>query len=78
MATVETYVVIDTELAVDDMIHESIGNETSFRKSIDGTKAILKFNVRFPNTMAGKTKYTHAEILQFLSDNSVSWEAAGP
>lgn len=69
-----TYAVIDTNLITNDMINESIGNETSFRKSLNKARSILKFNVRHPNSMAGKTKYTHAEILQFLIDNSGDWE----
>lgn len=78
MAFAQTYVTLDEDAVIDDMIEESLGTETSYRTSIDGTKAILKFNVKHPNTMSGKTKYTHTEFLQYLSDNSVTWEAAGP
>lgn len=70
-----TYVVIDTDLIINDMINESIGNESSYRKSLDRSKSILKFNLKHPNTMAGYTKYTGLEILQFLSDNTLDWDA---
>lgn len=73
MAIETTYIVIDVDLITNDMINESIGNETSFRKSLDDTKAILKFNVRHPNSMAGYVKYTHTEILTFLTDSILEW-----
>lgn len=74
----KTYVVIDTNLVTNDMITESIGNETSFRKSLDETKSILKFNYMYPNTMVAYTKYTNAEIIQYLVTNKADWEATGP
>lgn len=74
MNNTATYVVIDVDSIIQDMIEESIGNENSFRKSLDGTKAILKFNTKYPNTMKGYRKYNHKEILQFLTNNVSDWE----
>ena len=68
-----TYIVIDVDLITNDMVNESICSESTYRKSLDGTKAILKFNVKHPNSMVGVVKYTHEEILIFLSENSVDW-----
>jgi len=56
------------------MINESIGDEDSFRKCVDGSKGILKFNTKYPNTMSGFTKYNNVEIIQFLKDNALAWE----
>lgn len=75
MAIESTYVVIDYDLIIDDMVNESIGNETSYKKSLDETKAILKFNKKHPNSMKGYKKYTHSEILQFLIDNDADWNS---
>ena len=68
------YVVIPTIEIVDSMIEEAIESPYSIRKSLDGSLAILKFNTSFPNSMGGYLKYTHAEILQYLTDNKASWE----
>lgn len=69
-----TYVVIDTILIIQDMIEECLETQGSIRKSLDGSKAILKFHVMYPNTMAGHIKYTQEEMLQYLADNTVEWE----
>ncbi len=69
-----TYVVIDTVLIVQDMIEECLETEGTLRKSLDGTKSILKFCVMYPNTMAGHIKFTQEEMLQYLVDNTVEWE----
>jgi len=74
MAIESTYVVLDTDVATRDMINESIQSESSIKTSLDGTKLILKFNTKFPNTLSGHTKYTYLEILEFLDNNSADWE----
>ncbi len=68
-----TYVVIDTDLISNEMVNESINQETTIRKSLDETKSILTFNVKYPNTMVGYPKYTLAEITQILIDNTSDW-----
>lgn len=68
-----TYVVIAVNDITDDMIAEAVNTPTSFRKALDRTTAILKYNTRFPNSMNSQTKYTHAGILAYLVTNTVSW-----
>jgi len=68
-----TYVVIDLNMVTALMIEEGIGEEDTVRQSLDGSKAILKFSTKYPNTMSGFKKYTHTEILQFLQDNTLTW-----
>lgn len=69
-----TYVVIDTVDIMDEMFEHSIENEGTFRTSLDGTQAILTFCTEHPDHMAGKIKYTQAEMLQYLINNSELWE----
>jgi len=38
-------------------------NESMLRYSLDGTKAVVKYNGEQPDFLDGKTDYTHAEIL---------------
>jgi len=63
-----TYVIINEIDITDTMIHESLNTSSSYRKSLDGTKAILKFATEHPNCMVGRQKYTHDEIITELVD----------
>ena len=74
MAISSTYVVIAVNLITDSMIEESVNTASSYRRSIAGTEAVLKFNTLHPNTMANHAKYTHTEILQYRDANSADWE----
>ena len=38
-------------------------NESMLRYSLDGTKAVVKYNGEQPDFLDGKTAYTHEEIL---------------
>lgn len=69
-----TYIVINTNEIVNDMINESVNTAMSFRKSLDGTKGILKFETAFPASMVGHLKRNHSQIVQYLIDNSTDWE----
>lgn len=73
MSNEATYVPINTVDIVDAMIVESVNTETSYKKSIDKTESILKFNIKNPNLMAGKTKYDHAGITQYIVDNPAKY-----
>lgn len=73
MSISSIYVVINMDLITDDMINESLNTESSFRKSLDGTQAILKFNTLHPSSMSGFIKYDHAKMLQFLTNNIIEW-----
>jgi len=39
----------------------------TLRKSIDGTKTFVKYEGSQPSFLAGKTEYTHSEILVILA-----------
>jgi len=68
------YIVIETKNITQDMVSESIHNSDTFRKCNNGIYCILKFNYKFPNTMAGYAKLNHDEIIAFLKTNSDEWE----
>lgn len=56
----------DAELQ--EMIADSIQtSEATLRKTLDGTKAILKFDGRKPSVFYGMTTYNHSEILAELA-----------
>jgi hypothetical protein len=42
-------------------------SEDTLRYSLDGTKAVLKFEGDTPSFLIGEPQYTHAEILSILS-----------
>jgi hypothetical protein len=65
------YCIVDTVDVIDNMIDESLEKKETLRYSLDGSKVILKFTTKFPNTMAGYTKYTHDEILEILK--GIEW-----
>lgn len=62
----KSYVIINEIDITDVMIHDSLNTDTSYRKSLDGTKAVLKFATPHPTCMIGHIKYTSSEILEIL------------
>ena len=58
------YIIIDAKDITDSMISASMNSDTTLRYNNDKTKAILKFNTKFPDAMRGYKKYNHEEILQ--------------
>ena len=62
----KSYVIINVIDITDRMIHDSLNTAASFRKSLDNTKGILKFDTPYPDIMAGYIKHTEAEILILL------------
>ena len=57
-----------------DQLQDLVGNaiQTSvdtLRKSLDGTKAILKWDGDTPSCFDGMTTYSHSEILTTLATN---------
>ena len=64
----KSYIVINTIDITDEMIHDSLNTADSFRRSLDGTKGILKFDTPFPGIMEGYIKHTAEEILEILDD----------
>ena len=69
-----TYVIITLADYDEDQLIELVRNaiETSvntLRKSLDGTKTILKWNGDTPEVFDGMTTYSHSEILEILKGN---------
>ena len=65
------WIIINVSDIIDEMIENSI--ETSIdtlRKSIDGSKAILKWNGNTPSCFDGITTYSHSEILDELAKST--------
>ena len=62
-----TYVVIPEKDVTDTIITDSLNKEDTYRKSLDGTQAVIKFNHLHPNCCKGIIKYTYDEILVILS-----------
>ena len=59
----------DAELQ--EMIADSIQtSEATLRKTLDGTKAILKFDGRKPSVFYGMTTYNHSQILEELAKSA--------
>jgi hypothetical protein len=65
---INTYIIIPTVDLTDNMINESLNTPTTFRKSIDESKSLLKFHgTCYPVTCAGYEKYSYEEIIIILS-----------
>ena len=66
------WVIITLADHTDEELQNLVGNAiqssvSSFRKSIDGKKAILKWDGDTPSVFNGMTIYNHAEILSELA-----------
>ena len=69
------WVIVNVSDVTDEMIANSIQSSlTTLRKSLDNTKAVLKWNGDTPSCFNGLTTYTHSEILTELAKNT--WTAA--
>ena len=58
-----------TETFIENSIQHSIG---TVRKSLDGTKALFKWEGDTPSCFDGMTVYNHAEILAILATSEWS------
>ena len=62
----------DSEL--ENLVANSIQSSVdTLRKSVDGTKAILKWDGDTPSCFDGMTTYTHSEIRTELQRENVWW-----
>ena len=62
------YIIVNVSDITDEMIMSVIQSSiTTLRKSLDGTKAILKWDGDTPSCFDGMTTYTHSEILTELA-----------
>ena len=62
------WVIVTVSAITDEMIASAIQTSTStLRKTLDGTKAILKWEGDTPSCFDGMTTYNHSEILEQLA-----------
>ena len=74
-----TYVIIDTTEITDEestidfskLLNRNAG---MLRYSVDGNKALVKYDGNQPSFLNGKTTYTHAEILVEMSKSAWTTE----
>jgi len=61
----KTYIITNEVSAID---FSAVGETSSdtLRLSLDGTKAVVKFDGQTPSFLLGKTQYTQAQILEEL------------
>ena len=64
------WVIVNVSDVTDEMIANSMQSSlTTLRKSLDNSKAILKWDGNTPSCFDGMTTYTHSEILTELAKN---------
>ena len=62
------WVIVNVSDITDEMIRSAIQTSTStLRKSLDGSKAILKWEGNTPSCFDGMTTYSHSEIKSELA-----------
>lgn len=66
-----SWVIVNVSDITDEMIDSAIQTSMdTLRKSLDGSKAILKFESDTPNCFDGLTTYNHSEILTELAKSA--------
>ena len=72
-----TYVIVDSAEASSFDFSQLVDiDESSSRKSLDGSKILARFEGDTPSFLEGKTEYTHSEILAILSGDE--WSSDEP
>ena len=72
-----TYVIIDaSEVSSVDFDQVLQTSAETLRYSLDGSKALLKYEGDQPSFLSGKQEYTHSEILSILSGDE--WTSDEP
>ena len=67
------WVIVNVSAITDEMISSAIQTSAStLRKSVDGTKAIFKWDGDTPSVFDGMTTYSHSEILTELAKTAWS------
>ena len=70
------WVIVNVSDITDEMIVNAIQSSmNTLRKSLDGSKAILKFDGDTPSCFEGLTTYNHSEILTELAKSAWTEEA---
>ena len=73
------YVIINSsEVSSVDFSQVVQSSADTLRYSIDGTKAFVKFEGDTPSFLAGKTQYTHSEMLAILATDEWTDPDANP
>ena len=69
------WIIINVSDITDEMISNAMEiSMNTLRKTIDGTKAILKWDGDTPSCFDGLTTYTHSEILTELAKSEWTGE----
>lgn len=74
MSAAVSYAIIDINMVTCELLSKAICNCDTLKKSINGTKVIMKFNDIYPDGLAGITKYTYEEMLAYIVANMADWE----
>ena len=66
-----SWVIVNVSDITDEMIASAIQSSmATLRKTLDGSKAILKFDGNTPSCFDGLTTYNHSEILTELAKSA--------
>ena len=69
------WVILNVSDITHEMVYNAIGDSMdTLRKTLDGSKAILKWDGDTPSCFDGLTTYTHSEILTELAKSDWSEE----
>ena len=67
------WVIVNTDDVTNEMINNALQiNSATLRKTLDGSKALLKWDGDTPSCFDGMTTYNHSEILAIL--NNSDWK----
>ena len=70
------WVIVNVSAITDDMISSALQTSMqTLRKTLDGSKAILKWDGDTPTVFNGMTTYTHSEILTELAKSEWTEDA---
>ena len=69
MINTRTYVILNVSDVTDEMLSNSLEGKI-LRKSLDGTKTVLKWDGDTPTCFDGMTTYNHSEILTELAKST--------
>ena len=65
------WVIVDVSVITEEMITNAIQTSIdTLRKTLDGSKAILKWEGDTPSCFDGMTTYSHSEILEELAKST--------
>ena len=67
------WIIVNTDDVTDEMINNALQiNSATLRKTLDGSKALLKWDGDTPSCFDGMTTYNYSEILVIL--NNSDWK----